>query len=40
LQKKLYCASGTGQTSRVDALLQTIEKLKFGFDLYGHQWQN
>lgn len=29
-------ASGTGQTSRVDALLQAIEKAKtFGFDLHG-----
>lgn len=30
------CAGGTGQTSRVDALLQAIEKAKtFGFDLNG-----
>lgn len=30
------CASGTGQTSRVDALRQAIEKAKnFGFDLNG-----
>jgi len=30
------CASGTGQTSRVDALKQAIEKAKsFGFDLSG-----
>ncbi|HEY8405199.1 MAG TPA: bifunctional phosphoribosylaminoimidazolecarboxamide formyltransferase/IMP cyclohydrolase [Flavobacteriales bacterium] len=30
------CASGTGQTSRVDALRQAIEKAKsFGFDLQG-----
>ena len=29
-------ASGTGQTSRVDALMQAIEKAKtFGFDLHG-----
>ena len=29
-------ASGTGQTSRVDALNQAIEKAKkFGFDLHG-----
>jgi phosphoribosylaminoimidazolecarboxamide formyltransferase/IMP cyclohydrolase len=40
LQKTTLLPSGTGQTSRVDALLQAIEKLKFGFDLYGHQWQN
>jgi phosphoribosylaminoimidazolecarboxamide formyltransferase/IMP cyclohydrolase len=33
--KQLY-ASGTGQTSRVDALKQAIEKAKnFGFDLHG-----
>jgi phosphoribosylaminoimidazolecarboxamide formyltransferase/IMP cyclohydrolase len=30
------CASGIGQTSRVDALKQAIEKAKtFGFDLHG-----
>ena len=30
------CASGVGQTSRVDALKQAIEKAKsFGFDLNG-----
>ncbi|MEC8535810.1 MAG: bifunctional phosphoribosylaminoimidazolecarboxamide formyltransferase/IMP cyclohydrolase PurH, partial [Bacteroidota bacterium] len=30
------CASGTGQTSRVDALNQAIHKAKsFGFDLKG-----
>jgi phosphoribosylaminoimidazolecarboxamide formyltransferase/IMP cyclohydrolase len=28
-------SSGTGQTSRVDALLQAIEKQNFGFDLNG-----
>ena len=33
---KTLCASGVGQTSRVDALLQAIEKAKhFGFDLQG-----
>jgi phosphoribosylaminoimidazolecarboxamide formyltransferase/IMP cyclohydrolase len=33
---KQLCASGTGQTSRVDALKQAIEKAKsFGFDLNG-----
>src|SRR5690554_1292625 len=33
---KQLCASGTGQTSRVDALRQAIEKAQsFGFDLNG-----
>jgi phosphoribosylaminoimidazolecarboxamide formyltransferase/IMP cyclohydrolase len=33
---KQLCASGTGQTSRVDALVQAIEKAKgFNFDLEG-----
>ena len=33
---KQLCASGVGQTSRVDALKQAIEKAKkFGFDLNG-----
>ncbi len=33
---KQLCASGTGQTSRVDALRQAIEKARiFGFDLNG-----
>lgn len=33
---KQLCASGIGQTSRVDALKQAIEKAKsFGFDLEG-----
>ena len=33
-------SSGTGQTSRVDALVQAIEKAKtFGFDLNGALWQ-
>ncbi|WP_299623867.1 bifunctional phosphoribosylaminoimidazolecarboxamide formyltransferase/IMP cyclohydrolase [uncultured Tenacibaculum sp.] len=33
-KNKQLCASGTGQTSRVDALRQAIEKAKnFGFDL-------
>ncbi|MEG1617275.1 MAG: bifunctional phosphoribosylaminoimidazolecarboxamide formyltransferase/IMP cyclohydrolase [Bacteroidales bacterium] len=33
---KTLCASGVGQTSRVDALLHAIEKAKnFGFDLQG-----
>ena len=33
---KTLCASGVGQTSRVDALLHAIEKAgKFGFDLNG-----
>jgi len=35
-KNKQLCASGTGQTSRVDALNQAIEKAKnFGFDLNG-----
>lgn len=35
-KNKQLCASGTGQTSRVDALRQAIEKAKnFGFDLKG-----
>lgn len=35
-KNKQLCASGTGQTSRVDALRQAIEKAKnFGFDLNG-----
>ncbi|MDR1737928.1 MAG: bifunctional phosphoribosylaminoimidazolecarboxamide formyltransferase/IMP cyclohydrolase [Candidatus Symbiothrix sp.] len=35
-KNKQLCASGTGQTSRVDALRQAIEKAKsFGFDLEG-----
>ncbi|WP_291102295.1 MULTISPECIES: bifunctional phosphoribosylaminoimidazolecarboxamide formyltransferase/IMP cyclohydrolase [unclassified Flavobacterium] len=35
-KNKTLIASGTGQTSRVDALLQAIEKAKtFGFDLNG-----
>jgi phosphoribosylaminoimidazolecarboxamide formyltransferase/IMP cyclohydrolase len=35
-KNKQLCASGTGQTSRVDALKQAIEKAKsFGFDLNG-----
>ena len=35
-KNKQLCASGTGQTSRVDALKQAIEKAKnFGFDLEG-----
>lgn len=35
-KNKQLCASGTGQTSRVDALKQAIEKAKhFGFDLDG-----
>lgn len=33
---KQLCASGIGQTSRIDALKQAIEKAKsFGFDLHG-----
>ena len=33
---KTLCASGVGQTSRVDATLQAIDKAKhFGFDLNG-----
>lgn len=35
-KNKQLCASGTGQTSRVDALKQAIEKAKgFGFELSG-----
>jgi len=35
-KNKQLCASGTGQTSRVDALRQAIEKAQsFGFDLKG-----
>ena len=35
-KNKQLCASGTGQTSRVDALRQAIEKAtNFGFDLNG-----
>ncbi len=35
-KKHQLCASGTGQTSRVDALKQAIAKAKsFGFDLHG-----
>ena len=35
-KNKQLCASGTGQTSRVDALNQAIDKAKnFGFDLNG-----
>jgi phosphoribosylaminoimidazolecarboxamide formyltransferase/IMP cyclohydrolase len=35
-KNKQLCASGIGQTSRVDALNQAIEKAKaFGFDLSG-----
>ncbi len=35
-KNKQLCASGTGQTSRVDALRQAIEKAtSFGFDLQG-----
>jgi phosphoribosylaminoimidazolecarboxamide formyltransferase/IMP cyclohydrolase len=35
-KNKQLCASGIGQTSRVDALKQAIEKAKsFGFDLNG-----
>lgn len=35
-KNKQLCASGTGQTSRVDALTQSIEKARsFDFDLYG-----
>jgi len=35
-KNKQLCASGTGQTSRVDALNQAIEKARsFGFDLQG-----
>jgi phosphoribosylaminoimidazolecarboxamide formyltransferase/IMP cyclohydrolase len=36
VKNKQLCASGTGQTSRVDALNQAINKAKsFGFDLKG-----
>ncbi|MDR3137931.1 MAG: bifunctional phosphoribosylaminoimidazolecarboxamide formyltransferase/IMP cyclohydrolase [Tannerellaceae bacterium] len=36
VKNKQLCASGVGQTSRVDALRQAIEKAKtFGFDLQG-----
>ena len=36
VKNKQLCASGVGQTSRVDALKQAIEKAKgFGFDLKG-----
>ena len=36
VKDKQLCASGVGQTSRVDALKQAIEKAKsFGFDLNG-----
>lgn len=36
VKDKQLCAAGTGQTSRVDALRQAIEKAKtFGFDLNG-----
>jgi phosphoribosylaminoimidazolecarboxamide formyltransferase/IMP cyclohydrolase len=36
VKDKQLCASGVGQTSRVDALKQAIEKAKaFGFDLHG-----
>jgi len=36
VKNKQLCASGTGQTSRVDALKQSIAKAKeFGFDLRG-----
>jgi len=36
VKDKQLCASGIGQTSRVDALKQAIEKAKsFGFDLHG-----
>jgi phosphoribosylaminoimidazolecarboxamide formyltransferase/IMP cyclohydrolase len=35
-KNKQLCASGIGQTSRVDALKQAIEKARtFGFDLNG-----
>lgn len=35
-KNKQLCASGTGQTSRVDALRQSVEKAKsFNFDLHG-----
>ena len=36
VRNQQLCASGIGQTSRVDALRQAIEKAKaFGFDLQG-----
>jgi len=36
VRNKQICASGVGQTSRVDALKQAIEKARsFGFDLQG-----
>jgi phosphoribosylaminoimidazolecarboxamide formyltransferase/IMP cyclohydrolase len=36
VKNKQLCASGTGQTSRVDALNQAINKANsFGFDLKG-----
>ncbi|MFN8239183.1 MAG: bifunctional phosphoribosylaminoimidazolecarboxamide formyltransferase/IMP cyclohydrolase [Bacteroidales bacterium] len=36
VRKKQLCASGIGQTSRVDAMRQAIEKAgNFGFDLHG-----
>lgn len=36
VKNKQLCAGGTGQTSRVDALKQAIEKAtSFGFDLHG-----
>ncbi len=36
VKNKQLCAGGTGQTSRVDALKQAIEKAaNFGFDLHG-----
>jgi phosphoribosylaminoimidazolecarboxamide formyltransferase/IMP cyclohydrolase len=36
VKNKQLCASGIGQTSRVDALRQAIEKARsFGFDLTG-----
>jgi len=36
VKNKQLCASGIGQTSRVDALKQAIEKAKtFGFDIHG-----
>jgi phosphoribosylaminoimidazolecarboxamide formyltransferase/IMP cyclohydrolase len=36
VRNKQLCASGIGQTSRIDALKQAIEKAKsFGFDLGG-----
>ena len=35
VKNKQLCAGGTGQTSRVDALKQAIEKAAFGFKLEG-----